>query len=281
MQSGKAIFFASYPKSGNTWLRCWLEAYRRNGHLDINDIRICISDASGSVMQRVSPWTLAETNIAAQLLLRPAALMHTFTSIRAPFYCKTHFANVALPGMPACIPPGMTERAIYIVRDPRQVAVSMSMWMGVPVDKIVQAMNHDEYHIGVPPAHAFTLLTTWSRHVSSWVEEDQFPVLVLKYEDMVADPEAMLDQCTDFLGWKKKAKLIRKAVKATQISRLQRLEGEHGFEENGSGQRGNMKRFFHAGGTRWKDELGPKWIKQIEHDHGEVMRQLGYLDADT
>jgi hypothetical protein len=125
------------------------------------------------------------------------------------------------------------------------------------------------------------LLTTWSRHVSSWVEEDKFPVLVLKYEEMMAEPEAMLERCIDFLGWKKKAKRIRKAVRATQISQLQRLENKHGFEENGSGTRGNQKRFFHAGGTRWKDELGPKWARQIEHDHGEVMRQIGYLDAEN
>lgn len=279
--SGLAIWFASYPKSGNTWLRCLLEAYRGNGHLDINDIRICTSDAGGAVMQAVSPLPLTETNINAQRLLRPAALMHLFCRLRAPFYVKTHWANLSPAGFAPYIPPQLTERAIYVVRDPRQVAVSLGMWMGKPADKVVAAMNNAAYTLGEAPQHAISVLSSWSAHAASWCTEEKFPVHVVRYEDMVADAEKVLEGCVEFLEWKKDKRRIARAVKAADMAKLQKAEEKDGFAENASARRGNQERFFHAGGTRWKDELGPKWIRQIEDDHGEVMRQLGYLKAKT
>ena len=61
--TGRAVWLASYPKSGNTWLRLLLEAYRCNGALDINDVRVCISDGAATVTQGVSPMPLDRLNL--------------------------------------------------------------------------------------------------------------------------------------------------------------------------------------------------------------------------
>lgn len=279
-ETGQIIWFASYPKSGNTWLRCLLEAYRCNGNLDINDIRICLSDGGFAPLQTVSPVPIQD-NAVFQRMLRPAALMHLIAYSREPCFVKTHWPNLTAPGMHSYIPPQLTRKAIYVVRDPRQVAVSLSMWIGKPMDKIVSNMNNPNHYIGGKDyGHSLTILSTWSAHAASWCTEDKFPVHVMKYEDMLEDTEKALEECIDFLGWKKDKRRIKRAVKAATMENLQQVEQKEGFAENSSKKRGNQERFFHAGGTRWQDELGPKWIKQIEDDHREVMIQLGYLEKE-
>jgi len=270
--SGLAIWLASYPKSGNTWLRLLLEAYRCNGALDINDVRICSSDGAATIIQGVSPMPLEKLNFRAEALLRPAALMNLFCRLNAPLMVKTHWANLQPPGLPPFIPREFTERAVYVVRDPRSVLPSVATFWGFPIDKSVEAMNSKEFLIGGNKMFSKTMLSSWSNHVASWVGEKKFPVHVVKYEDMVEDAEKELTEILEFLKYEVDEVRVRRAVRATKISRLQKAEAEHGFKENS----GRSDKFFGDGGTRWKDELGPKWIKRIEKDHGEVMRSLEY-----
>jgi hypothetical protein len=273
-KGGQIIWLASYPKSGNTWLRCLLEAYRCNGNLDINDIRICLSDGSLTPLQTVAPMPMQD-NAVLQRMLRPAALLHLIAFSRDPCFVKTHWANLTVPGFHSYIPPQLTRKAIYVVRDPRQVAISLSMWLNYPIDKIISNMNNPAHYLGGRQQNAISILSTWSAHAASWATEEAFPVHVMMYEDMLADTEKALEECIDFLGWKKDKRRIKRAVKAASMKALQETEEAAGFTENVST---GQERFFHAGGTRWQDELGPKWIKQIEDDHREVMIQLGYLE---
>lgn len=126
VERGGAIWLASFPKSGNTWLRCLLEAYRRNGVLDINDIRFSHSDGGGTLMQGVSPMPLQHLDFNSQMLLRPAAIFNQLCRLTKPIYVKTHSANIQPDGLPPCIPEQWTERAVYVMRDPRSVVLSMS-----------------------------------------------------------------------------------------------------------------------------------------------------------
>jgi hypothetical protein len=92
---------------------------------------------------------------------------------------------------------------------------------------------------------------------------------------MLLDAGKELTEVLDFLGEEANPKIVRRAVKATDISRLKKVESEDGFKENVS----KGGEFFSDGGTRWQDELGPKFIRQIEADHGDVMRAMGYLEG--
>jgi len=268
-----AIWLASYPKSGNTWLRCLLDAYQSNGYLDINNIRTATSDGGATIMQGVSPMPLGQLGLHGELLLRPAALLNLFCRMRRPFYIKTHFANLTLPNMPPCIPRAFTDRAVYVLRDPRSVVMSFSKFFGFPVQAAVEAMNNKDLTIGNTPDFSRTLLSSWSNHVASWTAEKEFPVHAVKYEDMVEDTAKELTEIIEFLGWEVDASRVARAVRAAESSKLQAAEKENGFNENPHKDRGE---FFNGGGTRWKDELGPKWAKQIEGDHRAVMEPLGY-----
>lgn len=263
-------WLASYPKSGNTWLRCLLEAYRRNGALDINDMRITSSDGGATILQGVSPMPLSAIDFRLEMLLRPAALFNMFCRMSAPIMIKTHFANIQPDGLPHCIPKELTDRAVYVVRDPRSVVSSFARFYQFPMEKSSDAMNSKDFTIGGNDIFCRILLSTWSNHVASWVSETAFPVHVVKYEDMIEDTGRELIEVLEFLEIDVDQGLVERAVSAADINNLKKTEGANGFRENVS-----KGEFFN--GSDWKDSLGPKWIKRIESDHGEVMKTLGYL----
>ena len=268
-----ATWIASYPKSGNTWLRCLLEAYRRNGTLDINDIRITQSDGDAGLIRSVSPVPLTSLNIRGELLLRPAAIINMLARLSCPRLIKTHFANTQLEKLSPCIPAEITEKAVYVVRDPRSVAMSFARFFGLPIDKAIEAMGDKDFAIGGSGDFARIHLSSWSNHAASWASEELFAVHVVKYEDMQQDTEKELTEVLRFLDIDVDDELVKKAVVAADITRLRKSEEVNGFRENSTRDRGQ---FFGSGGTRWKDELGPKYIAQIEQDHGQVMELLGY-----
>ena len=274
MEREGAVWLASYPKSGNTWLRCLLEAYRRNGVLDINDLRVTSSDGGASIVQGVSPLPLSALGFRGEMQIRPAALLNLLARLNKPTWVKTHFANIQPDGLPQCIPAELTERAVYVVRDPRDVVSSFARFYKFPMETACDALSSKDFTIGGNEVFAKCLLSTWSNHVSSWVGEKVFPVHVVKYEDMMKDAGKELTEVLEFLGIEVDKALVKKAVDATKISKLKKAEEAKGFVENAGKKPAT---FFNEGGSRWQDELGPKWIRRIEADHGAVMKQLGYL----
>ena len=271
----RITWVASYPKSGNTWVRSLLQAYRCGGYLNLNDLHTAHGDSSACYTQAVSPIPVDSLKLNGQLMLRPAALLTALMAKPVPRMFKTHFANLKEPGVPAFIPFEFTERAIYIVRDPRDIALSFSKYFGLSMDKTVEQMAHKEHWIGGGPQSA-QVISSWSNHVASWGGEKAFPVHYVKYEELMENPVKELTEIIEFLKWDMDDELIAKAVSACELSKMKKHETEKGFAENTrADERGT---FFNAGGTRWQHELGQKWIDQIEQDHGDVMRAFGYLE---
>lgn len=277
MSNDGATWLASYPKSGNTWLRCLLEAYRRGGLLDINDICISASDGDANFIRMVSPIPVEALQFRGQLMLRPAALMWLVSRLHPPRYVKTHFANISASRLTPCIPRELTSKAIYVVRDPRSVVLSVSHYYNFPTEHAVQAMNNLEFNIGGDKNYSLSFVSSWSNHVRSWVGEKEFPVHVVRYEDLVSDGAKELTEVLQFLEIEPDEDLVERAVKAADLSRLRNQEAEgDGFRENAARERYDHPSFFGNGGNRWRDELSPKHTRQIEEDHGEVMQLLGY-----
>ena len=270
-------WFASYPKSGNTYLRSLLEAYRHNGALDINDMSVVIGDGGGNIMRSVSPIPLDDLGFRGEALVRPAALLMLYSLRVDPVLVKTHWCNIQPKGLPPSIPKEFTKRAVYIVRDPRDVFLSMCNYMTFPPKLCAEKMSDKDFRIG-GSGMARALVSSWSNHVAGWTTEENFPVHILKYEDLCADPEGELKRVLEFIEWDVDEGRVKVAVEASNIAKLKKAEEEHGFREN----LGKTSTFFGGGGgSRWKDELGSKWARRIEDDHGDIMRAMGYLEDNV
>lgn len=258
---------ASYPKSGNTWIRLLLASYRSAQLMHY-------TDTSVYMFQCVSPHPLNELDLVQQVQLRNAALLHiaVVAPAEVPTVIKTHHANCEVLGIPL-FPEACVRRAIYIMRDPRDVACSFAHHFNISHEKTVEVMG-TRTGIFQPERTMTYIMGSWSEHVISWIDrQSDFPTHITQYEKLHEDALGELRKIVKFLGWKLDEDRLRQAVEENQFKLLQKAEEQDGFSEQAS----SGKAFFRRGQVgAWKDELDPELARQIERDHGEVMRRMGY-----
>lgn len=267
----KLSWFASYPKSGNTWLRIFIHAYLFN-HIDINNLFATTGDIDPRDYNILSAHPITEIDAGELVYYRHAALVHAIhESYFQPVMMKTHNANIII-GDVMLIPRYLTRNAIYLVRDPRDVVCSFSRHIGKDIDSTIKIMSDQQnvlYNAGRAPHYT----GDWSLNVTTWRDQDEFPVLLLKYEDLLSCPVEEFTKVVRSLGQTVNDKNIKSAIELCSLNRLKRQEKKKGFIE----QSDKNNSFFHKGKSGyWTEVLSQNQVRQIEHLHGEVMESLGY-----
>ena len=167
-----------------------------------------------------------------------------------------------------------------MVRDPRDVIISLSDHMGLDHEQTFHHMSNSynfEYPLTGNKGYEKTLMGSWSDHYKSWKNFKSCKILIIKYEDMVLNELNTFTKVINYLGEIDKIEFnsdkLEKALKQTQFKKLQKLEKAEGFFEKGKGEL-----FFRKGkiGT-WKDEVSSNLINKIEKLFKNEMEELGYL----
>jgi len=113
----------------------------------------------------------------------------------------------------------------------------------------------------------------WSRHVTSWLDQTDVPVLGLRYEDLIAATAPIFASAIEFAGDTAVPEEIDRAVAHSTFEKLRRQEAENGFGE----RRSRTAPFFRSGRSGgWRDTLTTAQRERIERCHGAVMARLGY-----
>lgn len=245
-----SYWLASYPKSGNTWVKLFVEAYAI-GNTNINAPRITSGDQSRQFYHSACCVDLKNLSHVEILAIREAALSN-MKNMAHPYLVKTHHANVMLHEH-ALIPSWFTNGAVYVMRDPRDVAISMSHYFyDMTIDKAIDKMLNDTFTInfkGEPNFYHFC--RSWKSHVESWLAAS-FPLLVMRYENMVDNPYTEFKRLIEFHPWLEyDHDRLTKAIDEVTFAKLRDKEQADGFKES----RG-MGDFFRAGTARqWRDVL--------------------------
>ncbi len=276
---GGFTWIASYPKSGNTWVRLFLASYINNGDpVSINALPrdLCYSDSRASDFLAVAACDVSKLNHHEAAQLRGAVLVKLLTdTVVRPMFVKTHCANVSASDV-VMFPRHLTTRAIHIVRDPRDVCVSFARWTESSIDEVIRVMGDKQSileNLNPSTKPVVSILGSWSMHAESWMRAP-FPVMLCRYEDMVSDPVKTFGDMVDQLYADPDIEVVKKAVKSVSFSNLQKEEKRRGFHEKPAG----VKEFFREGSVdQWKKVLTKEQADRIVEDHGEVMEKLGYL----
>jgi hypothetical protein len=117
-------------------------------------------------------------------------------------------------------------------------------------------------------------LKDWSGHVTSWLDQTDIPVHLVRYEDLQIDTAAVLRRALQFAGQPATDDELCCAVRFADFARLRQQEEEKGFREAPQQAGARFFRRGEAGG--WRDELTPDQAARIVATHGAVMRRLGY-----
>jgi len=269
---GKIVWLASYPKSGNTWVRAFLLNYVQDSATpaSINDLAdVSVPEPLMTFFQPFAAEPVQNFSAEKIQALRPRA--HAALAARGKaVFVKTHNANLEFFDIPLCTPEH-TGGAIYIVRDPRDVALSYAAYTGWPLDDIIALMANPQAAIAPSTDQVFEFLADWSRHVTSWVAAPSR--VLVRYEDLLRQPETYFGRILRYIGTEPDASRLARAIQHTNFATLSAQEQKTGFAAHRS-----KSSFFRAGQAgQWQTALRPAQQAQIIASHGAVMKKLGYI----
>lgn len=281
----KIVWLASYPKSGNTWMRVFLTNYLRNADTpaDINKL-----DGGPIASARIwfDEWAGIEASALADAVieqLRPSVYRCMAGDASKPLYMKVHDAWSLTDRGEGLFPADVTAGVIYIVRNPLDMAASCAHHWGVSVEKAVEHMCNAEYassrSMGGLSDQLRQRMLSWSGHVQSWLDESGLPVHIVRYEDLRRDPEETFGRVVSFLGFPRDETRVCRAVAFSDFSELQKQEKEKGFRERSVRAPGPFFRRGQAGA--WREELPPELVERLIAVHEPVMKRFGYLNENN
>lgn len=272
------IWLASYPKSGNTWVRIFLANYLFNTKtpVSINQVhRLGLGDAIARLYEKVAPGPFDRHNPAEVLPLRDAVLRGIVGNDADVNFVKTHCIRRIIEGYDM-FPEKFTRASIYIVRNPLDMVLSYARHHGQTVEDAVISIGHpDNATIGHGDA-VVTPMSSWSEHVNAWVGWAPWPQVVIRYEDMLTHPEREFTKILEIVGVPVEQERLQRAIRNSSFKEVKAQEEAHGFVE----RPGESDSFFASGTSGiWKEALPEALAEQVLRDHRPTMKRFGYLKS--
>tara|TARA_Y100000590_G_scaffold341030_1_gene389036 strand:+ start:3550 stop:4380 length:831 start_codon:yes stop_codon:yes gene_type:complete len=274
------IWIASYPKSGNTWVRAIISTYlnfnNNNPFENILKIKrfpnfsqfkeiINLEDLKKDRLQICKYWLSAQKRINSDNKIT---------------FLKTHNLNGNVNGNMFTNSEN-TIGFIYLVRDPRSVVVSIANHNGISIDKAINNLLNINM-IGTNPTmvnndliNLVEFRSSWKAHYLSWTKSS-YSKLIIRYEDLHSNTFNVAKEILNFIKSYKNIEIndhkLKDTINICNFENLSKLEKSVGFTEKVKGS------FFRKGKIDdWKNELSKDQIKKIESAFSEEMKELNYL----
>lgn len=267
------VWIASYPKSGNTWLRAIIASLVDNGQPpNLNALSRTCPNGANRVWIEKHLQVPTDDFTPEELRAARIAAYGAFAQGRQGSPClKVHDQYD-----PALFSEEFSAGAVYVVRDPRDVALSWADHMDVSIDEAIRRMAQRNFCVG-QGINAYRpqtqqILGSWSDHVLGWIGNARLPTLVLKYENMLVDLPDAIARVASFLNMDASAEVISKAASACRFARFRAFEEAHGFSERWDHQQA----FFRKGRSgAWRETLTPEQHERLLASHRTAMTRLG------
>ena len=281
------IWIASYPKSGNTWVRMFLRSYF------LPDGKSFSINSKGSdtfeALNFPETKTLQELNIDfnkfENIVKNWVSIQDYINLNNKTNFLKTHNGNFTINNYPFTNTDN-TAGGIYIVRDPRDVAVSMSHHSNMNNGSVVEYLitnQHEIAHIDKnskkekQDSFKKSIMGTWSMNYLSWKSYKGRKIHFVRYEDLINDTKneflKILEYLKNIVNFNIDEQKLNKAIIETSFNNLSNMELKNGFIEQSW-----EKNFFRKGKIGdWKESLDNKLSKKIEDTFYKEMEYLGYI----
>jgi hypothetical protein len=277
------IWLASYPKSGNTWLRSIISSLINTDDGNFN-FRLLDRIPLFPMRKHLQDFTKNFNNFEEVQKYWIFAQEKINLNNKINFF-KTHQLNCNINNY-EFTNKNNTAGAIYIVRDPRNLITSISNHY----DKNIQESKKFLFTprlIGTEPAenNVINLIGSWNEHYKFWTKSDLFKnkILLIKYEDLILDIEKQIEKIVAFLNRyisvPTNKNKIKKIIETTSFGNLQKMEENENFKEGvyDNTKSKKVKFFFRGPENNWKVSLAEEDIIEIETKFYLEMKELGYI----
>ena len=282
------IWLASYPKSGNTWVRSFLNSllFNKSNEANLSEISkidqypkrshfINLVKEIDSLENLSSNWIESQKILNKDNKIKFLKTHHAFCKYKNSFFTNNE----------------VSLGAIHIVRDPRNVISSILYHFSKKNYSEAKEFLFDEnkalgkkFDLKDPNVNKniFTVISSWKNHFNSWKQFNK-NYLLIKYEDLILDPHKEFNKLAEYLSkllnLEFDATKVHLAVRSNSFENLKKLEKENGFVEAiNDKETGKKKQFFNLGPENdWKKLLDTKLRKDIEKEFETEMRELGYI----
>tara|TARA_B000000565_G_C23707357_1_gene348181 strand:+ start:30 stop:884 length:855 start_codon:yes stop_codon:yes gene_type:complete len=282
------IWIASYPKSGNTWLRAFITSllYKDKNLNVLNKLKQIhayplskdfynLLDNFENFKNISENWEKSQSILNLDKKIKFLKTHHILCSINNNFF--TSYKN--------------SIGVIYIVRDPRNVITSLKHHYSFKSydDALEFMLDKNRFSGKMGKKNTYTretefptYISNWSNHYGAW-KNFKKNYLLIRYEDLIKNPDNKFNEISKFLckllKFKIDKKNIQKAILNSSFKNLKQSEEKFGFDEAPPDQITNeKKKFFNLGPDNdWETHLPNNIRKEIEINFMKEMKELNYL----
>ena len=280
------IWIASYPKSGNTWVRSFLTTllYSKSGENDFSTLKQITQFPKRPQFDSLIK-DFNDINELARNWIRAQEIINLDGKIK---FFKTHHMNCTINNC------NFTDHknslgVIHVVRDPRNVITSIKNHYSFSDisgakkyifnnDTWLDLTKQNDKSGGQVP----TPLSSWKNHYNSWKNKTN-NYLLIKYEDLIENPNEKFNEIANYVskltGLKFDIQKIKNSIYSNSFESLQKLEEMGKFSESVDDKSEKKKiKFFNLGPkNNWQEILDQSTIKEIEDNFSNEMRELNYI----
>jgi len=275
---GNIVWLASYPKSGNTWLRAFIynlvEDPPHPGRL--SELPSYFEEESKPRWYQpyAGDGDASSLSFDEAMQLRPQVHQDIANSRpRGSIFTKTHnmfgqHNGVSLHNI------NVMAGAIYIVRNPLDVVLSVADHFGLSIDESIEFMGNEETGTPTNEENVAGYMGSWSTHVASWTSQSHPSIVVVRYEDLQDKPNKAFGSVARLLGLDGDRRRVRKAIQFSSFRELKKQELSEGFAEKSP----NSRHFFRKGTkNQWAESLSDEQVQRLVDRHREQMTRFAYV----
>jgi hypothetical protein len=276
------LWIASYPKSGNTYIRSFIAAYyfSKKGKFDFDQLVNILQFPSIKFSKKeyfnfkdaASNWIHNQNYFFGKENFRILKTHNTLNDFQnEKFTTKRE-----------------TLGAIYVVRDPRNIVTSMANHYSFSLNEAYEKLIDKEASLSEKSVNGdcsnFTFLGSWSEHYQSWRDTNEFKVLFIKYEDLREKKYEIFKEIINFIESLKKSNekfdeaKFNNAINSTNFVNLKNKELNEKFDESVLTADGKRITFFNLGfKNKWQSLLSEDMIEKLNNSLKNELSDLIYI----